>query len=127
MCLSVPEPRPVRDGLIPAIVLPGRIFFTCHVADFAPNGLAVLNPCIGGRNRIVDHGFIRPRLRLTPPAASRPAASTSLLRRGRCLRRRPRFQRELSLEPGRGEIFPHCTVGSDVAVYTKNPNVWSQK
>jgi predicted nucleic acid-binding protein len=43
--LNVPEPRPVRDGLIAATALVhGMTVVTRNVADFAPTGVAVLNP-----------------------------------------------------------------------------------
>ena len=43
--LHVPEPRPVRDGLIAATALVhGMTVVTRNVADFAPTGVAVLNP-----------------------------------------------------------------------------------
>ena len=43
--LHVPEPRPVRDGLIAATALVHAMtVVTRNVADFAPTGVAVLNP-----------------------------------------------------------------------------------
>jgi predicted nucleic acid-binding protein len=43
--LNVPEPRTVRDGLIAATALVhGMTVVTRNVADFAPTGVAVLNP-----------------------------------------------------------------------------------
>lgn len=46
--LHVPDPRPVRDGLIAATALVhGMTVVTRNVADFAPTGVAVLNPWAG--------------------------------------------------------------------------------
>ena len=46
--LHVPEPRPVRDGLIAATALVhGMTVVTRDVADFASTGVAVLNPWDG--------------------------------------------------------------------------------
>lgn len=46
--LNVPEPRPVRDGLIAATALVhGMTVVTRNVADFAPAGVAVLDPWSG--------------------------------------------------------------------------------
>lgn len=43
--LHVPDPRPVRDGLIAATALVhGLTVVTRNVADFEPTGVAVLNP-----------------------------------------------------------------------------------
>lgn len=43
--LHVPDPRPVRDGLIAATALVhGMTVVTRNVADFRPTGVAVLNP-----------------------------------------------------------------------------------
>lgn len=43
--LHVPNPRPVRDGLIAATALVhGMTVVTRNVADFEPTGVAVLNP-----------------------------------------------------------------------------------
>ena len=43
--LHVPNPRPVRDGLIVATALVhGMTVVTRNVADFEPTGVAVLNP-----------------------------------------------------------------------------------
>lgn len=43
--LHVPNPRPVRDGLIAATALVhGMTVATRNVADFEPTGVAVLNP-----------------------------------------------------------------------------------
>lgn len=43
--LHVPDPRPVRDGLIAATALVhGMTVVTRNVADFAPTGVATLNP-----------------------------------------------------------------------------------
>ena len=43
--LHVPDPRPVRDGLIAATaLLHGLTVVTRNVADFEPTGVAVLNP-----------------------------------------------------------------------------------
>jgi predicted nucleic acid-binding protein len=46
--LHVPDPRPVRDGLIAATALVhGMTVVTRNVADFEPTGAAVLNPWVG--------------------------------------------------------------------------------
>jgi len=43
--LHVPNPRPVRDGLIAATALVhGMTLVTRNVADFEPTGVAILNP-----------------------------------------------------------------------------------
>ena len=43
--LHVPDPRPVRDGLIAATALVhGMTVVTRNVADFEPTGVALLNP-----------------------------------------------------------------------------------
>ena len=43
--LHVPDPRPVRDGLIAATALVhGMVVVTRNVADFAPTGVATFNP-----------------------------------------------------------------------------------
>jgi toxin FitB len=43
--LHVPDPHPVRDGLIAATALVhGMTVVTRNTADFAPTGVAVLNP-----------------------------------------------------------------------------------
>ncbi|MGE0006187.1 MAG: type II toxin-antitoxin system VapC family toxin [Parvibaculaceae bacterium] len=43
--LHVPDPRPIRDGLIAATALVhGLTMATRNVADFAPTGVALLNP-----------------------------------------------------------------------------------
>ena len=43
--LHVPDPRPVRDGLIAATALVhGMTVVTRNVADFEPTGVATLNP-----------------------------------------------------------------------------------
>lgn len=45
--LHVPDPRPVRDGLIAATALVhGMTVVTHNVADFAPTGVATLDPWI---------------------------------------------------------------------------------
>lgn len=45
--LHVPDPRPVRDGLIAATALVhGMTVVTRNVADFEPCGVAVLNPWV---------------------------------------------------------------------------------
>lgn len=46
--LHVPDPRPVRDGLIAATALVhGMTVVTRNVADFKPTGVPTLNPWIG--------------------------------------------------------------------------------
>ncbi len=46
--LHVPDPRPVRDGLIAATALVhGMTVVTCNVADFEPMGVQMLNPWAG--------------------------------------------------------------------------------
>ena len=46
--LHVPDPRPVRDGLIAAIALVhGMTVVTRNVADFEPMGVQILNPWAG--------------------------------------------------------------------------------
>ena len=46
--LNVPEPRPVRDGLIAATALVhGMTVVTRNVVDFVPTGVAVLDPWSG--------------------------------------------------------------------------------
>lgn len=46
--LHVPDPRPVRDGLIAATALVhGMTVVTRNVADFKPTGVRTLNPWIG--------------------------------------------------------------------------------
>jgi predicted nucleic acid-binding protein len=46
--LHVPDPRPVRDGLIAATALVhGMVVVTRNVADFAPTGVKLLNPWAG--------------------------------------------------------------------------------
>ena len=46
--LHVPDPRPVRDGLIAATALVhGMTVVTRNVADFEPTGAPILNPWIG--------------------------------------------------------------------------------
>jgi predicted nucleic acid-binding protein len=43
--LYVPDPRPIRDGLIAATALVhGMTVVTRNVADFVPTGVSVLNP-----------------------------------------------------------------------------------
>jgi toxin FitB len=43
--LNVPDPRPIRDGLIAATALVhGLTVVTRNVGDFEPTGVAVLNP-----------------------------------------------------------------------------------
>lgn len=43
--LNVPDPRPIRDGLIAATALVhGMIVVTRNVADFEPTGVQVLDP-----------------------------------------------------------------------------------
>ena len=45
--LHVPDPRPVRDGLIAATALVhGMVVVTRNVADFEPMGVSTLNPWI---------------------------------------------------------------------------------
>lgn len=46
--LHVPDPRPIRDGLIAATALVrGLTVVTRNVADFAPTGVPLLNPWDG--------------------------------------------------------------------------------
>ena len=46
--LHVPDPRPLRDGLIAATALVhGMTVITRNVADFAPTGVPTLNPWTG--------------------------------------------------------------------------------
>jgi hypothetical protein len=46
--LHVPNPRPVRDGLIAATALVhGMIIVTRNVGDFEPTGVPTLNPWVG--------------------------------------------------------------------------------
>jgi len=46
--LHVPNPRPVRDGLIAATALVhGMIVVTRNVGDFEPTGVSTLNPWVG--------------------------------------------------------------------------------
>jgi predicted nucleic acid-binding protein len=46
--LHVPDPRPLRDGLIAATALVhGVTVVTRNVGDFAPTGVPTLNPWIG--------------------------------------------------------------------------------
>ena len=46
--LHVPDPRPVRDGLIAATALVhGMTVVTRNVADFEPSGVTILNPWDG--------------------------------------------------------------------------------
>lgn len=46
--LHVPNPRPVRDGLIAATALVhGMTVVTRNLADFEPSGVALLNPWVG--------------------------------------------------------------------------------
>jgi len=46
--LHIPDPRPVRDGLIAATALVhGMTVVTRNVADFAPTGVPTLNPWRG--------------------------------------------------------------------------------
>lgn len=43
--LHVPDPRPIRDGLIAATAfVHGMTVVTRNVADFAPTGVSILNP-----------------------------------------------------------------------------------
>ncbi len=45
--LHVPDPRPVRDGLIAATALVhGMTVVTRNVADFEPTGVSILNPWV---------------------------------------------------------------------------------
>jgi predicted nucleic acid-binding protein len=45
--LHVPDPRPIRDGLIAATALVhGMVVVTRNVADFSPTGVKLLNPWI---------------------------------------------------------------------------------
>jgi predicted nucleic acid-binding protein len=46
--LHVPDPRPVRDGLIAATALVhGMTVVTRNIADFEPTGVPTLNPWVG--------------------------------------------------------------------------------
>lgn len=46
--LHVPDPRPVRDGLIAATaIVHGMTVVTRNVADFEPTGVTTLNPWNG--------------------------------------------------------------------------------
>jgi len=46
--LHVPNPRPVRDGLIAATALVhGMMIVTRNVGDFEPTGVSTLNPWVG--------------------------------------------------------------------------------
>lgn len=46
--LHVPDPRPVRDGLIAATALVhGMTVVTRNIADFEPTGVRTLNPWVG--------------------------------------------------------------------------------
>ena len=46
--LHVPDPRPIRDGLIAATALVhGMTVVTRNVADFEPTGVSILNPWAG--------------------------------------------------------------------------------
>ncbi|WNV05433.1 type II toxin-antitoxin system VapC family toxin [Candidatus Methylospira mobilis] len=46
--LHVPDPRPLRDGLIAATALVhGMVVVTRNVADFEPTGVPTLNPWVG--------------------------------------------------------------------------------
>ena len=46
--LHVPDPKPVRDGLIAATALVhGMTVVARNVSDFEPTGVAVLNPWVG--------------------------------------------------------------------------------
>ncbi len=48
--LHIPDPRPVRDGLIAATALVHKMtVVTRNVADFVPSGIAILNPWTGPR------------------------------------------------------------------------------
>ena len=47
--LHVPDPRPLRDGLIAATALVhGMTIVTRNVADFEPTGVVILNPWAAG-------------------------------------------------------------------------------
>lgn len=49
--LHVPDPRPVRDGLIAATALVhGMTVVTRNVGDFEPTGVRVLNPWVAPEN-----------------------------------------------------------------------------
>lgn len=46
--LHVPDPHPIRDGLIAATALVhGMTVVTRNVADFSPTGVRILNPWVG--------------------------------------------------------------------------------
>ena len=51
--LHVPDPHPIRDGLIAATALVhGMTVVTRNVADFEPTGVRTLNPWIGAEKMI---------------------------------------------------------------------------